>query len=155
MRRIVEIPTGLYQIIVQAAVESNVERCGILIGYRDNNKYVITHVLEDETATNRSYVGVTRNIQGVWEDLNSIAQDYSPSDYIGEWHTHPSGLQKPSFIDIVSMLSIVGSVEYGSLKEILLLLGLPNIGCQGWLFSNDRVSKLLLRVITDEIESSK
>jgi len=150
MIKIVEIPKELYHILEKTANQSKAEKCGILIGYHHKNKIVITHIIENKTAEDQSSVGVTRVMKDIWSELNLIARDFSPSDYIGEWHTHPSGLNIPSFIDILSMVSILDSQDYGYLEDVILIIGILKKGLKCWNFSKDGYSSVSLQNIADD-----
>lgn len=127
--------------------QSEVERCGILIG-TISKSIKLTHQVEDPYPTNQSQTSVIRNIKAIWKKLNRIARDYSPADYIGEWHSHPHGSPYPSSIDSNAMKNIVRSDEYRNLSEVVLcVIGAHEI--KFWLYGLNKHIELKFETFED------
>ena len=135
---VVKVPLNIYETINNAAKESVVERCGILVGYKSNHEYILTHIIEDKNTNDGTSLGVTRTTKGIWNELNFIARDHYPSDYLGEWHTHIAGTPAPSFIDIKTLYTLLNSKYYSFLDEIILAIETPDKGVAFWLFTRDK-----------------
>lgn len=100
-----------------------IERCGVLLGYKTGKDiYTITDYIEDNSTYGRTSYGVIRTIKGIWTQLNEYARDNPPSDYLGEWHTHPDNMLEPSATDKRSMYSILEDEKYDSPSNVLLLI---------------------------------
>ena len=147
----IKVPLNIFETIIDTTKEAIVEKCGVLVGYRSNREYFVTHIIEDQMTTDKSPLGVTRTTKGVWNELNLIAKDHYLSDYIGEWHTHISGRPVPSCVDIHTMNTLLTSVYYSFLDKIILAIGTPEKGLAFWIFSlgNFRIKmgKLMYRVL--------
>jgi proteasome lid subunit RPN8/RPN11 len=135
------------QYMENAAKLSSVERCGILAGFATGLRFTVTHLIEDRQSKHSSSLGVTRTIEGIWDDLNLIAKDHLPSDYIGEWHTHAGGKPYPSSIDVMTMLTILGSEHYGQPAELILAIGTPANGVNFWSFTEEYIVKMEITII--------
>ncbi|MDY0947067.1 SAVED domain-containing protein [Frigoribacterium sp. CFBP9039] len=84
----------------QTAKRLPLETGGILLGYHDADKVVVTHaiVVESDVATRDRYVrDDVRANKLLAEFLSDRAED-DPIGYVGEWHSHPTP-SGPSTID--------------------------------------------------------
>ncbi|MFW9997964.1 MAG: Mov34/MPN/PAD-1 family protein [Candidatus Odinarchaeota archaeon] len=143
----INVPSKIIEYIENAAKTSSVERCGILAGFFTVHKFTVTHLVEDKQSKYSNSLGVTRTIEGIWSELNLIARDHSPSDYIGEWHTHAGGKPHPSMVDITTILSIIGSKHYGQPAELVLAIGTPTSGVYFWFFSEKDMVKMDINIV--------
>ena len=142
----IQIKTDLLDHIEKSARNFSYECGGILIGYQKKDDIVVTHIIEDIESEERSpshFIRVTKNI---WTELNNIAKNYHPSDYIGEWHTHPAYFNKPSMIDDLSMLKIVNSKYYRDLHQIILCISIGNES-SFWLYDHNTKTRVSYSVI--------
>ncbi|WP_371806873.1 Mov34/MPN/PAD-1 family protein [Candidatus Lokiarchaeum ossiferum] len=99
------------------------ERCGILVGKKISDEYfLITEIIEDVNPISQSPFGVFRSTEHIYPKLIESIEQNPDSDYLGEWHTHPNGPNSASFIDILSMRSMINNPIYGDIEWAILLI---------------------------------
>jgi len=77
------------------------ESGGILLGYRQGSRVVVTHALlvASGTSTANQYVRDDVLANAVLSDFLSTREPTDPTGYVGEWHSHPAPAG-PSAIDL-------------------------------------------------------
>lgn len=142
---IVELPDKLYQSLGLSKIKNNFyqlnERCGIIIGTRDNSEKIrVTHLIEDKIPIMQSPFQVLRETSHVYPELMKLMKKDKKIDYLGEWHSHPSGPMHASSIDHMSMKEMVNNPEFGELKWVILLIFLPDQKIISYYYENKSYS---------------
>ena len=103
------------------------ETGGILLGYKEDDRFVVTDALTVVTVTpaRTTYIrdDIAANVLLQRELANRPAED--PVGYIGEWHSHPRPCV-PSAVDIAALKSIVKR----SHTRVILVIYAPDSGFQ-------------------------
>ncbi|MCF2140411.1 MAG: Mov34/MPN/PAD-1 family protein [Candidatus Lokiarchaeota archaeon] len=121
----VEIEEKLYNRFFRDVKYENYkkERCGILVGKKINNElYRITDIIEDENPISQSPFGVFRSTEHIYPELIESIKRNPDTDYLGEWHTHPHGPDSASFIDKLSIKTMIKNPIYGNINWVILLI---------------------------------
>ncbi len=123
----VKIPSKIYEdVILKGDASRNtgqaVERCGIIVGRKDGDVIIVTHLIEDEKPEEQGAFHVLRETAHVHPLLRIIVKDDPTVDYIGEWHTHPNGPSRPSMIDHASMMEMIGNPAFGNVIWGILIV---------------------------------
>jgi integrative and conjugative element protein (TIGR02256 family) len=103
------------------------ETGGILLGYREDDRFVVTDALAVVTVApaRTTYIrdDIAANVLLQRELANRPAED--PVGYIGEWHSHPRPCG-PSAVDIGALKSIVKRAR----TRVILVIYAPHSGFQ-------------------------
>lgn len=110
----------VYDNLISIAKTSIYEESGIFLGYYLDNSYFITDYVVDKTQTNKSSTSAIRRTAGIYDEYLLKTVGKKPVDYMGEWHTHPAGVNNLSSLDIIAGKSILGSPDYGRPKQIFV-----------------------------------
>lgn len=99
------------------------ETGGILIGYKTDNQFVVTHATGPGPKAKHSLFNFRRDVQYCNEQL---LQFFEESDgvltYLGEWHTHPIGRPIPSWVDDKEMHAISKTEIYQNDLPLLFII---------------------------------
>lgn len=108
------------------------EVAGIIIGKREDKKSLIKSILVDnKSLRNSNKYGVTRMTKGVVEEFDDLINEDNSIDWIGEWHTHPKSVCKPSFVDMVTIESLFEDETYNYPENVILIISGENC-VNGW-----------------------
>lgn len=121
----VEIQESLYNQYFNPEKNRNnqLERCGILVGKKLSDElFLITEIIEDVKPISQSTFGVFRSTEHIYPKLIKSIEQNPDTDYLGEWHTHPNGPDSASFIDLLSMRSMINNPSYGDVEWAILLI---------------------------------
>ena len=98
---------------------SSNEQGGLLLGYRKENAIQITTYTPPQRWDYSTPTLFKRSTKGHAElAKNEWCRSGKKADWLGEWHTHPSGSATPSFVDKRSWLRIAGHTG----KEMVFLI---------------------------------
>lgn len=88
------------------------ETGGILLGWREDETIVVSHVLQigDPHASTHEYTRSDHDAQRALDAFRSISPD-ARIGYVGEWHSHPVD-QPPSHIDYDSLRQLARETEH-------------------------------------------
>lgn len=107
------------------------ETGGVLVGYKEDTTIVIKQASGPGPKAIRKIDSFEKDVEFCQNFLDAeYAQDVERSIYIGEWHYHPSGDNKPSAIDLSSLSDIANQKEYLTDKPIMIILskdGQPSV----------------------------
>lgn len=108
----------------EAAASGEIETGGILIGYReDKGQYIIERATGPGPNAVRTGTWFEKDIEYCQARLNEALSDLGERGlYLGEWHYHPAGENKPSGRDIKSLTEIAEQDNYRIDKPIMLIL---------------------------------
>ncbi|MFI7524011.1 Mov34/MPN/PAD-1 family protein [Nocardia salmonicida] len=104
----IELGTRAFEHISALAMQARpAETGGILLGYRQDDLYVVTHALAIDTDSSSAhhYVRDDRRANTVLAQFLADREDDDPIGYIGEWHTHTAA-HGPSRLDHRTMAAI-------------------------------------------------
>ena len=132
---------------IQYSESSSREAGGILIGKENisDNNIVIRYITEPMTTDFRNYNSFKRLDLGHIKYFNQI---YECSDgiyrYIGEWHTHPEGNPKYSFVDLHGWGKIADGCEDDN-EFYHIIVGFESIRI--WKYEKSNLEPILLDTI--------
>ena len=120
------------------------ETGGVLFGQRDDACGVIwlTEISGPPPDSKSSPEGFICGVEGVTK-LNTEKSERTKGavEYLGMWHTHPSGRAKPSHIDVAGMTNLLLSPMTTTPLQLMLIIGLrtnnPELGF--YLFDRDEI----------------
>jgi proteasome lid subunit RPN8/RPN11 len=119
------------------------ETGGILLGYREDDRFVIADALAVVTVSPApaTYIrdDIAANILLQRELANRPAED--PVGYIGEWHSHPRPCG-PSAVDIAALKSIVKLAR----TRVILIIYTPHSGFQCLVAERGKMGRVRLCV---------
>ena len=133
-KKLVTIAKPLYNELIELSNSSKIEECGIFLGDYEDNKFTIKSIVQDhenQFGSGNSTIRQTKNIYVEYQ--NKINLDYS-FDYIGEWHTHPTGNANPSRFDHKAMNFLLNHPKYSSPKQLILVIISPKEGLRFFLY---------------------
>lgn len=122
-RRILLSDEVMQQIQYFATQEFPLECGGVLVGrFRSIDGTPVIHSCSSPPADSKaSRTQFERGTEELQDYLNS--QFSMGFQYVGEWHTHPSGRPVPSLVDRHTMFRIGGDRSYQMPRPILLIAG--------------------------------
>ena len=140
---IVELPQKLIQALRLSSPKANShslenERCGIIVGKRETYERIrITKLIEDKYPVIQSPFEILRETSHIYPELVNLVNENNYFDYLGEWHTHPNGPMRASFMDHISMKEMVNNPSFGELSWIILLIFFPGQKFVTYYYEND------------------
>ena len=105
--------------------ENDCETGGVLMGelYPKSNKIKVTHILVCEH-TNNSRYGLELNVECLQKQMNEIWEKSNGTiTYLGDWHTHPEYIPKPSYIDYKTFLKNYYASKFEQNFLLYIILG--------------------------------
>ena len=100
---------------------------GFLIGYYSDDKKILTIT---DTILPNTYKSTPslfeRDTIGVKQSFENFYEENPKKYYVGEWHTHPNNIAKPSRMDINALYSIRNDKNVAILNPVLLIIGYNN-----------------------------
>ena len=134
IKKRVIVANSIYKNLVYISKNSKIEECGIFLGRYDGNKFEIIKIVQDhenQFGTENSTVRQTKNI---YEEYREIINKDNSIDYIGEWHTHPTGKANPSYFDNTAMKFLLNHPKYSNPTELILGIINPKDGLRAFLY---------------------
>lgn len=149
IKRIVIISKSLHTDLLKISKRSKIEECGIFLGCNDDFKFKIKKIVQDSVnqfGTGNSTIRQTKNI---YEEYQEIIKKDNSIDYIGEWHTHPTGKANPSHFDNKAMKFLLNHPKYSYPKELLLGIINSKDGLKVYLyqFGIKKMKEIVLKAI--------
>lgn len=104
------------------------ETGGMLLGYQaENNECVVTEIIGPGPLAIHHRFGLVPDGEYQQAELEKI---YSESNgqvtYLGDWHTHPKGLNRPSRLDKRTLSRIARESKSGTVTPLMAILGNGN-----------------------------
>lgn len=108
----------------ECSESGSVETGGILIGYRKSgNEYIILQASKPGPKAVRTPTRFEKDEEYCQQKLLFSFQELGEGGlYLGEWHYHPSGGNKPSGLDVKSLTEIASQDNYRIDKPIMIIL---------------------------------
>ena len=147
---LIEISEDLVNLMLEFSNKTLDEVCGILIGKEKNPKHImITNILPDKNALNASKFAVTRNTKSLYPEVKDIVEKslISNVDFIGDWHSHPSGSLMYSSIDYYSMNTMLKDPDYNFLNSIVLIIVCPPNKIGSYLFRRENAKPIKMKIL--------
>jgi integrative and conjugative element protein (TIGR02256 family) len=121
----VAVAAGVDQAIAQMAAESadGLETGGILLGHDRGGDLLVTTAGDPGPAAQRAPTSFLRDLAHA-QRLGDEAYEADGSVWIGEWHTHPGGMQLPSPTDLTTYSALLAD-ERLALTRFLSLIVVP------------------------------
>ncbi len=121
--KVVISPSLIDMIKNEIRKDMKIETGGVLAGFIDEaRKLVITHISGPGPKAKKKRDGFLKDIEFCQKFLDEVYQStQTKSNYMGEWHYHPSLSHQPSKIDINSISDISTQPEY-LLDEALMII---------------------------------
>ncbi len=145
---VIQLPKFIHEqtIVSKEGLEiegERVERCGILVGKRDDPYLVsITDLIEDSSPLEQTPFQVYRETSHVYPQLLEAMKLNPTVDYIGEWHTHPNGPYCASLVDHYSMISMLNNLAFGNIEWVVMVVFLPNRKINGFFYRDYHVMQV-------------
>ena len=120
-----------YEFIKKEASESeNIETGGLLIGYINRKgTYIILRATKPGPNAIRTKNRSERDVDFCQKELEKALEELGNKGlYLGEWHYHPLGINKPSGLDIKSLTEIAAQDNYRIDKPIMIIIS-PSFEC--------------------------
>ncbi len=148
--------TGYLALVAEAAGRFPLETGGILLGRWENGgRAVLTDVIgpgsqaiHEPTSFDPDQVWQEAEVARVWRDRGGQVA------YLGDWHSHPGGSLRPSWLDVSTARRIAAAPAARAPRPILLVLSLTASGSvQAKPFVLGRVGRLVagrLQVVRTE-----
>lgn len=149
IKRLVTISDSLYKNLIDISRNSKIEECGIFLGRYNDYKFEIIKIAQDyenQFGTGNSTIRQTKNIYEEYQKI--IAKDAS-IDYIGEWHTHPTGKGNPSYFDNIAMKFLINHPKYSNPTELILGIINPKDSLRVFLYqySLHKIKEIKIEII--------
>ena len=154
---LIEISEDLVNLMLEFSNKTLDEVCGILIGKEKTPKHIIiTNILPDKNALNASKFAVTRNTKSLYPEVKDIVEKslISNVDFIGDWHSHPSGSLMYSSIDYYSMNTMLKDPDYCFLNSIVLIIVCPPNKISSYLFPRDKTKPIKMKILKNTKRNS-
>jgi len=139
-------PTALHTIAREALrSRDGLETGGILLG-PDTSTILISRAGDPGPRAHRTEHSFLRDLAHA-QSLASAAWDEDGHQWIGEWHTHPTGDLRPSALDLHSYLQHLHDPELHLDRFVAIIVGLtPDAGitAAAWLIERDSVRAVTL-----------
>lgn len=139
-------PRALHTIAREALrSRDGLETGGILLG-PDTSTILISRAGDPGPRAHRTEHSFLRDLAHA-QSLASAAWDDDGHQWIGEWHTHPSGDLRPSALDLHSYLQHVHDPELHLDRFVAIIVGLTSdagITTAAWLVERDSVRAVTL-----------
>ena len=132
-----KVSKTLYSELLEISKGSKIEECGIFLGYHDGNKFEIKKIVQDYVNQFGSENSTIRQTKNIYEEYQIIIKIDKSIDYIGEWHTHPSGKSNPSHFDNEAMKFLLNHPKYSYPKELILGIINSKNGLRVFLYQYD------------------
>lgn len=125
----VRIAQKVLTLIAREATRSRdgLETGGILLGTDDFNEIVIRHAGGPGPGAHRESHRFLRDLAHA-QQIAEAAWKEDQSQWIGEWHTHPSGELAPSDFDLDSYSRHLRDPELGFDRFVAMIVGVPPTG---------------------------
>lgn len=148
------IPNDAYKEITdEAARFYPKETGGILLGYKtiNSSNIVITNIIGPGPNSFHSYFRFTPDHQYQQKLINEyFYKSNGVTNYLGDWHTHPNGICKMSFLDKLTLGRIAKTPSANSPNAIMAIIaGSPD----EWDIKVFRMNKVGLFVFNYDIET--
>lgn len=114
-----------YDFIKQESADSkDIETGGVLIGYRRNDGvYLVLRATKPGPKAKRTQTGFEKDEEYCQEAVLAAYNERGDKGlYLGEWHYHPRGSNKPSGLDIKSLTEIAFQENYRIDKPVMIIL---------------------------------
>jgi len=108
---------------LESAESGDVETGGVLIGYKNDDEYVIMRASRPGPNSVRTKTRFEKDEEYCQKQLLDAYNELGENGlYMGEWHYHPSGGNDPSGLDIKSLTEIAAQENYRIDKPIMIIL---------------------------------
>lgn len=101
------------------------ETGGILVGVRERNCVRIIVASGPGPNAESTPVKFIRDGEFCAAFLKEAAAHHPGADYVGEWHSHPTGDVGPSARDIASLIDVAADADYMTECPVMLITGAP------------------------------
>jgi len=130
------------ELLMEAERMSPRETGGILIGYvGDNGDYVITHITGPGMEASHGRFRFKPDHAYQQATINRIFEETSGgSDYLGDWHTHPSGGCSMSWLDhrTLQRIGTTSGINISFPVMMIVCDGREKWGVSAWKYSSSR-----------------
>lgn len=125
------------------------ERGGVLLGklYPSLNEIVVTHVIESESSNSYKY-GISLDVGFLKNEIDRIWKESKGQiTYLGDWHTHPEAIPKPSIQDYKTFVINYYKSKRSQNLLFYLIIGNKNIfwnkHFNGYKFQTYKLNKII------------
>jgi integrative and conjugative element protein (TIGR02256 family) len=128
------------------------ETGGILLGIDSTERIFIRHAGDAGPQAHRGPHAFLRDLEHA-QRLAESAWKQDGSQWLGEWHTHPSGALTPSELDISSYLRHLKDPDLQFNRFIAIIVGLRHdneIVAAAWLVHKNRLRAARLRITAND-----
>lgn len=112
------------EMLDEAARQGRLETGGVLLGWRHRDAVVVTHTLGPGPRASHEQRAFSPD--NAWQAAE-IAHLYEESGrtlaYLGDWHTHPGGVARPSRRDETTLARIASTPDARCDDPVMMILG--------------------------------
>ncbi len=120
----VKISRKAYELMKKESSDSNsVETGGVLIGHKaSGGQYIIMRATGPGPKSTRTKTLFEKDVDYCQNELEKAFEELNDKGlYLGEWHYHPHGSNKPSGLDIKSLTEIADQNNYRIDKPVMII----------------------------------
>ncbi len=120
----VEIAKAAYEFMKKESSNSNdIETGGVLIGHRaSGGRHIISRATGPGPNAVRTNMLFEKDVEFCQKELKRAFEELKDKGlYLGEWHYHPVGSNKPSGLDIKSLTAIAAQDNYRIDKPVMII----------------------------------
>lgn len=117
----------------EATRRGGLETGGVLLGWRERDDVVVTHVVGPGPLASHEAKAFSPDSE--WQAAQ-IAELYEASGrrlaYLGDWHTHPVGVARPSRRDEATLVRIASTRSARCPDPVMVILGAGDAPTPDW-----------------------
>ena len=99
------------------------ETGGLLLGWTSTSDIVITHTIGPGPGAEHQPTGFTPDRDWQYAQIDELyAESGRTLQYLGDWHTHPDGLPRPSALDVSLLRKIATTPESRCPRPVMGIL---------------------------------
>jgi len=153
--KIIEISELAKKIIINShLVSKQREIGGFFFFFKRRDSFLVTHCLVDYKPINTSKYNLEISSKNLYEKLQFLINKYKNIDYLGEWHTHPSGYSMLSNLDIQTIAAMINNSTYGGFAELIHIICYEtsdkNVHLKGYIFHDNYHIKADIKEVSFE-----
>lgn len=146
------VKVKISELIIQNLIEicnlSDREQCGIFLGEINSENIIVEKIIHDKSSKHKTRFSSIRYTKVIYPDYKKYISENEIYDYIGEWHTHPSGNSVPSKNDNKAMRALLNEPKYRSPQELILGIVSSAENLRIFLYKYKKKQKLELEIIS-------
>jgi len=136
------MPKNIYDEIYYDVKKSPDETFGIFMGTRKDNRYFITHLIDEGINAEKSPTHIAYDHNYVNHRINRLLSIYPNIQFLGLYHKHPSGFRQFSTLDYTAMKGIYKEVKAPFLSFLAFDKGKEGVEFLTFIYDGKEAKKL-------------